>query len=77
MYNTIAMAYIYSDRTREDDLHALPNVEVFEVSDKDASEEMPRGWYWQSCFPGCLPDGEPFGPFSSEEEARNDVYDID
>ena len=27
------------------------------------------GWYWWSCFPGCLPDGEPNGPFATEAEA--------
>ena len=31
------------------------------------------GWYWQACFPGCLPDGEPIGPFQSEEEALEDA----
>jgi hypothetical protein len=27
------------------------------------------GWYWWACFPGCLPDGEPQGPYESETEA--------
>jgi hypothetical protein len=27
------------------------------------------GWYWWACFPGCLPDGEPMGPFESEQAA--------
>jgi len=31
------------------------------------------GWYWWSCFPGCLPDSEPFGPFETEEQAINDA----
>jgi len=31
------------------------------------------GWYWWSCFPGCLPDGEPFGPFVTEQEAISDA----
>ena len=31
------------------------------------------GWYWQSCFPGCLPDGDPVGPFESEAEALADA----
>ena len=33
------------------------------------------GWYWQVGFPGCMPDGEPMGPFDTEEnaiEAAND-----
>lgn len=31
------------------------------------------GWYWQACFPGCLPDGEPNGPFDTEAEAVADA----
>ena len=31
------------------------------------------GWYWQSCFPGCLPDSDPVGPFDTEEEALADA----
>jgi hypothetical protein len=31
------------------------------------------GWYWQACFPGCLPDGEPSGPFETEAEALADA----
>ena len=31
------------------------------------------GWYWWACLPGCLPDGEPSGPFESEEEAIKDA----
>jgi hypothetical protein len=27
------------------------------------------GWYWWACSPGCLPDGDPCGPFDTEEEA--------
>lgn len=33
------------------------------------------GWYWQSCFPGCLPDGESNGPFATEAEAADDARD--
>jgi hypothetical protein len=39
------------------------------------------GWFWWSCFPGCLPDGPAIGPFHSREEAladaRQDVEDTD
>ena len=30
------------------------------------------GYYWWSCFPGCLPDSEPLGPFDTEEDAIAD-----
>lgn len=31
------------------------------------------GWYWWACSPGCLPDGEPVGPFATEAEALADA----
>lgn len=29
-------------------------------------------WYWY-CFPGCLPDSDPVGPFDTEAEALADA----
>lgn len=98
------MSQFYSDPSREDDEHALPDCEVFELTsaeaaelaDEDTVEEARRavggpcmssrdrerlldairaitgdqgGWYYQFCFPGCLPDSEPMGPFASRDEA--------
>ena len=31
------------------------------------------GWYWWSCFPGCLPDSDPLGPFASKQDAISDA----
>jgi hypothetical protein len=31
------------------------------------------GWYWWSCFEGCLPDSDPTGPFSSSLDALCDA----
>ena len=79
------MSYIYSDPTREEEPHALPDVEVFEVSqlvvnynleNLDHADEMTiteAGWYYQFGFPGCLPDGEPNGPFDTKEKAIEDI----
>ena len=103
------MAQVYSDPKRESDLHALPDVEVFQLTatevasmDEDLiGEYMKRkeyrfasfnsrdseamleaiveeagikgGWYWWSCFPGCLPDGDPVGPFETAAEAKADA----
>ncbi len=38
-------------------------------------EECEAGWYWWPCFPGCLPDGEANGPFSTEEEAISNALE--
>lgn len=31
------------------------------------------GWYYWHCFPGCMPDSEPYGPFDSAELALADA----
>ena len=31
------------------------------------------GWYWYACWPGCIPDGEPNGPFDSSKDAMQDA----
>lgn len=33
------------------------------------------GWYWQACFPGCLPGGDPMGPFETEADAIADAQE--
>ena len=38
--------------------------------------DYPTGWYWQAGFPGCLPDGDPCGPFENEQEAIKDATDF-
>ena len=35
-----------------------------------------KGYYWQACFPGCLPDGEPIGPFETEQAAIKDATEF-
>jgi hypothetical protein len=72
----------YSDPSRETDPRALPDVEVFHLTGNEEwnhplDDSAPRrGWYWWSCFPGCLPDGDPIGPFDSEREALADAQDV-
>lgn len=51
--------------------------EVFHSSEyhleTDDGGSYEPGWYWWSCFPGCLPDGEATGPFKNEAEAIADA----
>ena len=65
----------YSNPERENDPHALPDVEVWQHTHhhKECPEGCELGWYWQSCFPGCLPDSEPMGPFATQAEALADA----
>jgi hypothetical protein len=74
----------YSNPKRESDPYALPDVEVFKrtVAENkadgcldDDGEPFETGWYWWSCFPGCMPDGYPIGPFESYELALADAQD--
>lgn len=68
------MSQVYSNPKRESDPYSLPDVETFYVS-QDDTEYVPFeiGWYWQFCFPGCLPDSDPVGPFDTEAEAIADA----
>lgn len=75
-----AVTQVYSDPARATDPHALPDIEVFEVTANDTllasaddTDIMPEGWYWWACFPGCLPDGDWHGPFPTEAQAITDV----
>lgn len=73
--------YIYSDPSREGDKWSLPDVEVFyihEMGHEDPDrpgEYLPPGWYYWYCFPGCMPEGDPNGPFKSEQVAIDAARD--
>jgi hypothetical protein len=70
----------YTDPAREADSYSLPDAEVFYINkterrihagyDNDPGEP---GWYYWYCFPGCLPDSDPIGPFANEAEAIVDA----
>ena len=76
----------YSNPQRESNPHALPDIEVFYMSANeirvcswfdDDGNDLESGYYWQSCFPGCIPDSEPMGPFATKEEALADAQDYE
>jgi hypothetical protein len=78
------MTQAYSNPARENDPHALPDVEVWKHEcngDCDSTERNDEttcggpGWYWWPCFPGCLPDSDPIGPFATEAEALADAQE--
>jgi hypothetical protein len=73
----------YSDPRRESEPTALPDLDIwyhdgmgFSAMLDEDGEPLPVGWYWQSCFPGCLPDGEPNGPFETHEKALADARSL-
>ena len=73
------------DKRRTSTLETLAdrnNIEVFQVPEDYQPERegepgsvVDSGWYWWSCCPGCLPDGEPSGPFDTYREALLDAVD--
>jgi hypothetical protein len=98
----------YSDPSRESDPHALPDVEVFQLTAEEVAESsqyedernefnhlhqfrlaaisppvhrrmiaamiaelgITGGWYYWFCFPGCMPDSDPIGPFATADDAK-------
>jgi hypothetical protein len=78
------MTQVYSDPSRADEPHALPNMEVFEIKEDSFATSYTelekklgwkgklwvKGWYYHACFPGCLPDSPASGPYDTEEEAK-------
>jgi hypothetical protein len=70
------MTQFYTDPTRAYDPNALPDGEAFEMDEtladgmeeNDGTRPAP-GWYFWACFPGCLPDSDPTGPYESETAA--------
>lgn len=80
------MTQFYSDPAREKETYALPDCEVFyrteaenqeyETLDGDG-EPMPSGWYYWHCFPGCMPEGDPIGPYETEAAAVAAARDFD
>ena len=74
----MSVRQFYSDPARIYESTTLPDCEVWYCGPAEAADEAtsgPRepGWYWWPCFPGCLLDGDPVGPFDSEAEAIADA----
>jgi len=47
------------------------SIEVFWSNSFAIAETSEKGWFWWPCFPGCLPNGDAYGPFSTSTEAYN------
>lgn len=43
------------------------------TGDECSPNGLERGWYWGACWPGCLYDVGPIGPFDSQAEAQQDA----
>ena len=70
----------YSDERRASSPYTLPDLETFRIRATDPwegadGERLAPGWYWWACFPGCMPDSDPHGPFDTEDAALLDARD--
>lgn len=43
--------------------------------DEDGEPVKP-GWYWWSCWPGCLPESSASGPFARSSQAYDDAMEF-
>ena len=61
----------------DDDDQPYGSFEVFQGLDVLENDNCDcqdlNGWYWWPCFAGCLPDGDPIGPFATSSEAYHDA----
>jgi len=39
----------------------------------DDGNPLPAGWYYWTCFSGCIPEGDPIGPFDTANLAAIDA----
>jgi hypothetical protein len=61
-------------RFKADDGSDYGSFEVFWF-DGGGDQDLSPGWYWWACLPGCMPDGEPSGPFASSMLAKSDALE--
>lgn len=78
------MTMHYRNEREASDSMTLPSIETFYRTTAairaddwrdDDGELMGEGWYWWACFPGCMPDSGPSGPYATEAEALADARD--
>jgi hypothetical protein len=55
-------------RARNIEIFYLRGEELKRFKGAEADWPEEEGWYWWSCSPGCLPDGEAAGPYKTKRE---------
>ena len=57
--------------------HAQPLQHENHCSQNKEEITTGSGWFYWCCSPGCLPEGDPIGPFESETSAKEDAEQND
>lgn len=60
---------IFYSRRRDQDKHTC-------FWNDETKRPLGSGYYFWFCCPGCLPEGEPIGPFKSKIEAAKEAIDM-
>lgn len=57
----------------------LDGVEARQTNAEMDEHDTPyrAGWYWAAGFPGCMPDGDPSGPYTSSQAAFRNARNED
>jgi len=72
------MVQAYSDPSRTHETYTLPDIEVFHAGAGELwasaynaaySVYSEAGFYYWYCFPGCMPDSDPYGPYPTAQAA--------
>ena len=63
----------YADQ--DDCQQYMENWRLEEPRGDDEESPYTPGWYYWACFPGCMPDSDPIGPYESEELAEQAARD--
>jgi hypothetical protein len=64
----------YSEIAQDNNLEVFHCPDDYPLEDENG-EPVEPGFYWWSCSPGCIPDGEPIGPYDTEHEATAEAIE--
>lgn len=73
----------YHEFHTEETQEPYGNFEVFWLDKDRDGNVIDSGWYWWSCYPGCMPDSNSKGPFATSRDAFQDAdewapeFDVD
>jgi hypothetical protein len=67
----------HGETTTLESVHEIDTNDLFEITSGGNIVEIEpcEGWFYQTVFPGCLPECDPIGPFDSIEDAMEDAVD--
>lgn len=66
--------YMKDPRFKLASMSSKAREQMFEEMIRD--EQISGGWFYWFCFPGCIPESEPFGPYDTAEEAMAAARDM-